>query len=180
MPRHVGGRDLGSLATLFLFGVGVGVPLWLSSAAGAIGIPSNDDWVYMRAAETLFHTATIEMPGHTAASIGRLVMVQPILWLSGGGDPWAFTAFGLIMALIGIASTYLLARRFVGTSAAIMVSVLVLAFPGFAREAASFMTDVPMYALVMLSLLLGTRWLQGDGTRGTLILWPPSWPVSLR
>jgi 4-amino-4-deoxy-L-arabinose transferase-like glycosyltransferase len=178
MPRHVGGRDLGSLATLFLFGVGV--PLWLSSAAGAIGIPSNDDWVYMRAAETLFHTATIEMPGHTAASIGRLVMVQPILWLSGGGDPWAFTAFGLIMALIGIASTYLLARRFVGTSAAIMVSVLVLAFPGFAREAASFMTDVPMYALVMRSLLLGTRWLQGDGTRGTLILWPPSWPVSLR
>ena len=166
MPGHLGGRDLGTLGTLCL--VAVGIPLWLSGAAGAIGIPSNDDWVYMRSAEILFHTASIEMPGHTAASIGQLVMVQPILWLS-GGDPWAFTAFGLVMALIGIASTYLLARRFVGTGAALMVSLMVLVFPGFARETASFMTDVPTYALVTLSLLLGARWLQGDGTRGTLV-----------
>jgi 4-amino-4-deoxy-L-arabinose transferase-like glycosyltransferase len=73
------------------------------------------------------------------------------------------------MALIGIASTYLLARRFVGTGATLMVTLMVLVFPGFARETASFMTDVPTYALVTLSLLLGTRWLQGDGTRVTLI-----------
>jgi hypothetical protein len=146
----------------------IGIPLWLAAAAGAIGVPSGDDWVYMRAAGSLFRTGSVDMPGHTAASIGQIVMVQPLLWLS-GGDRWAFTAFGLVMALIGVASTYLLARRFVGTGSAVMVVMLVEAFPGFAREAATFMTDVPAYALAVLCLLLGTRWLQGEGRRVTLV-----------
>ena len=63
------------------------------------------------------------------------------------GQPWAFTAFGLVMAGLGIACTYLLARRIVGIGSAVMVVLLVLAFPGFARSSASFMTDVPTYAL---------------------------------
>jgi len=166
MLGRVGRRDMFALATLGL--AGIGIPLWLSAAAGAIGVPSNDDWVYMRAAGSLFRTGSVDMPGHNAASIGQLVMVQPLLWLS-GGNPWAFTAFGLVMALIGVASTYLLARRFVGTGSAVVVVLLVVAFPGFARETASFMTDVPAYALAVLCLLLGTRWLQGEGRRVTLV-----------
>lgn len=166
MLRRRSRRDMVALATLCL--TGVGIPLWLAAAAGAIGVPSNDDWVYMRAAASLFRTGSVDMPGHTTAFIGQLVMVQPLLWLS-GGDPWAFTAFGLVMALIGVASTYLLARRFVGTGSAVMVVLLVEAFPGFARETATFMTDVPAYALTVLCLLLGTRWLQGEGRRATLV-----------
>ncbi len=166
MLGRLGRRDMFALAALSL--VGVGIPLWLSAAAGAIGIPSNDDWVYMRAAGSLFRTGSIDIPGHTAAFVGQLVMVQPLLWFS-GGNPWAFTAFGLVMALIGVASTYLLARRFVGTGSAVLVVLLVVAFPGFARETASFMTDVPAYALAVLCLLLGTRWLEGEGRRVTLV-----------
>jgi 4-amino-4-deoxy-L-arabinose transferase-like glycosyltransferase len=166
MLGRIGRRDIFALVALGL--AGVGIPLWLAAAAGAIGIPSNDDWVYMRAADSLFRTGAVVMPGHTAASIGQVVMVQPLLWLS-GGSPWAFTAFGLVTTLIGVASTYLLARRFVGIGSAVMVVLLVEAFPGFAREAATFMTDVPAYALVMMCLLLGTRGLQGEGTRGTLV-----------
>ena len=166
MLGRIGRRDMFALATLGL--AGVGIPLWLSAAAGAIGIPSNDDWVYMRAAGSLFRTGSVDMPGHTAASIGQLVMVQPLLWLS-GGNPWAFTAFGLAMGLIGVASTYLLARRFVGMGPAVLVVLLIEAFPGMARETATFMTDVPAYALAVLCLLLGTRWLQGEGRRVTLV-----------
>ena len=162
----IGRRDIFAIAALAV--AGVGIPLWLAAAAGAIGVPSNDDWVYMRAAGSLFRTGSIDMPGHTAASIGQIVMVQPLLWLSGGGL-WAFTAFGLIMTLIGIVSTYFLARRFVGTGSAVMVVLLLVAFPGFGREAASFMTDVPAYALTVLCLLLGTVWLQGEGGRVTLV-----------
>ena len=166
MLGRVGRRDLVASAILGL--AGVGIPLWMAAAAGAIGVPGNDDWVYMRAAGTLFRTGSVDMPGHSAAFIGQLVLVQPLLWLS-GGDPWAFTAFGLVMALIGIVSTYLLARRFVGTGSAVMVVLLVLVFPGFARQTASFMTDVPAYAFVVLCLFLGTRWLQGEGGRVTLV-----------
>jgi 4-amino-4-deoxy-L-arabinose transferase-like glycosyltransferase len=166
MLGRLGRRDLLALATLGL--AGIGIPLLMSAAAGAIGVPSNDDWVYMRAAGSLFRTGSVDMPAHTTAFIGQLAMVQPFLWLS-GGNPWAFTAFGLVMALIGLASTYLLARRFVGIGSAVMVVLLVEAFPGFARETASFMTDVPAYAFAVLCLLLGTRWLQGEGGRVTLV-----------
>ena len=166
MRGRIGRRDVFAIAVLGL--IGVGIPLWLSAAAGAIGLPGNDDWVYMRGADSLYRTGSIDMPGHTAAAIGQVVLVQPLLWVS-GGDPWAFTAFGLVMALIGIAATYLLARRFVGTGSAVLVALLVIVFPGFGRLAGSFMTDVPAYALVMLCLLLGTRWLQGDGGRATLV-----------
>jgi 4-amino-4-deoxy-L-arabinose transferase-like glycosyltransferase len=157
-------RDVFAVAILGL--IGIGVPLWLAAAAGAIGLPAIDDWVYTRGAGSLFRMGGVDMPGHTAAAIGQLAMVQALLWVS-GGNPWAFTAFGLVMTLIGVVATYLLARRFVGTGSAVMVVLLVEAFPGFARESASFMTDVPAYALAMLCLLLGTRWLEG-GRRLTL------------
>ena len=159
-------RDLAALAILCL--AAVGIPLWLSAAAGAIGIPSNDDWVYMRAAGTLYRTGTLDVTGHSAAFIGQLLMVQPLLWLSGGAS-WAFEAFGLLMALVAVASTYLLARRFVATGSAVMVVLLVVAFPGFVRQSASFMTDGPTFAFIALCLLLGVRWLQGDGGRATLL-----------
>jgi hypothetical protein len=165
VPERIERRDAFALAILAL--IGVGVPLWLSAAAGTIGTPSNDDFVYIRAADALFHTGRIEMPGHFAASIGQIFMVQPILSLSAGSH-WAFTAFGLAMALIAIIATYLLARRFVGTGSAIMAVLLMEAFPGMARESATFMTDVPAYALTSLCLLLGVRWLQKDGGRLTL------------
>ena len=48
---------------------------------------------------------------------------------------------------------------------AALVVVVVLAFPSFARLSASFMTDVPAFALVMLCLLLGTWWLRNDDKR---------------
>jgi hypothetical protein len=162
---HAGRRDLVALFALLV--IGTGVPLWLAAAAGAIGIPTSDDWVYSQGADSLFRTGTINMPLHTAASIGQLVMVQPLLWLS-RGDTWAFTAFGLAMMSLGIVCAYLLARRFVGTGFAMMVVLLVAVFPGLARESASFMTDVPCFALIMLCLLQGVRWLDRAGSRFTL------------
>ena len=75
--------------------------LWLARADGAIGLPNGDDWVYKQGADSLFRTGSIDMPAHTTAAIGQVLMAQPFLALS-GGDPWAFTAFGLVMACIGI------------------------------------------------------------------------------
>ncbi len=149
--------------------VAVGIPLWMAAAAGAIGLPSNDDWVYMRAATGLFQTGSVDLFAHTAAFIGQLLTVQPFLWVS-GGDPWAFTAYGLVMASIGVVATYLLARRFLGIASAVFVVLLTQAMPGFVRQSASFMTDGPTFAFVMVCLYLGTKWLQGDGGRWTLMV----------
>ena len=160
--ERLGRRDIVAVVVLVL--AAVGIPLAMAVAAGAVGLPSNDDWVYTHAANGLFDTGRVDMAGHTTAFVGQLALVQPFLWLS-GGHPWAFTAFELVMTSIGIACTYLLARRFVGIASAVVVVLLILAFPGFARSSATFMTDVPTYALMMLCLLLGTRWLQDDGGR---------------
>ncbi len=165
-PEPIGRRDVLVLAALLL--IGIGIPLGLALAAGALGLPSNDDWVYMRAASTLYREGQVDVPGHSAAFVGQLALVQPFLWLS-RGEPWGFHAFGLTMTAIGIVSTYFLARRFIGIGSAAFVVLLVLVFPGFARESVSFMTDVPAFALAMLCLLLGTRWLQGDGGPVTLV-----------
>ncbi len=102
-----------------------------------IGLPSNDDWVYRRAADSLFRAGVIDMPGHTASAIGQIALVQPFLRLS-GGQPWAFMAFGLTMASIGIASTYLLARRYIGMASG---SICRPARPGLSRIA-SYIGDV--------------------------------------
>jgi hypothetical protein len=178
LARHIGGRDAAALLSVVL--AAVAIPLGLAAAAGAIGLPSNDDWVYIRSATHLFDTGNIDwaaavaqqadhhVAGHVTAFLGQLFLSQPFLWLS-GGDPWAFTAFGLTMAAIGIGSTYLLARRFVGIGSALLVVMVTLSFPGFIRTSASFMTDVPAFGLVMLCLLLGTLWLQDVGGRSALV-----------
>ncbi len=130
----------------------------MAGLAGGVGVPSNDDWVYMRAAETLFRTGGITMAAHTAAAFGQILFVQPLLWLS-GGSRWAFTAFGLLMTAVALATTYVLARRYLTIPSAAMVVLLLIVFPGFAREGATFMTDVPALALTLLSLLFGVVWL---------------------
>lgn len=163
---RLGRDDIFSVAFL-VFAIS-GVPLWLAAASGSIGLPTSDDWVYTAGAKSLFNSGSIQMPQHSAASVGQLVMVQPLLALS-GGHPWAFTAFGLVMAALGATSAYLLARRFVGAGFAVLVTLLVVAFPGLARASASFMTDVPSFALIMLCLLQGMRWLDGRTSRVTLV-----------
>jgi hypothetical protein len=154
------------LAISCLLGIGLLIPVALALAAGAIGIPTSDDWVYTQGAVALYRTGVITMPGHTAASIGQLLLVQPLLWISGGAQ-WSFIAYGVTMTAIAILCTYLLARRFVGTGSAALVVLLVLLFPGIARETPSFMTDIPAFALMMLCLLLGAMWLEGREEPGT-------------
>jgi hypothetical protein len=162
----LGRRDVIAIVVLGL--IGIAIPVWLAAAAGAIGIPTVDDWVYTRGADSLFRIGVITLPGHTTAAIGQLMLVQPLLWLS-KGEPWAYPVFGLVMVGVAITFTYLLARRFVELPAATFSVGVLLAFPGLAREGASFMTDVPAYALSVMCLWLGTIWLQGQGGRAVLV-----------
>lgn len=163
---RLGVKDAAVLSALLV--AAVGLPTWLAASVGAIGIPASDDWVYVHGADSLFRSGVIDMPGRTAAAVGQLVMVQPLLWVSGGA-PWAFTAYGLAMTAIAVASSFLLARRFIGTESAALVALLLTVFPGFARMSTSFMTDIPCLALIMVCLLQGDRWVSGDAGRLALL-----------
>lgn len=150
-------RDIGAIGLLILLAVVPG--LGLAIKAGVVGIPHNDDWVYILGANALYRTGSVVMSGHAAAAVGQLILVQPLLRLA-DGQPWAFTAFGLGMAAVAVAASYLLARCYLGRGPSLFVALLVIAFPGFARESASFMTDISALALEMLSLLLGVVWIR--------------------
>jgi hypothetical protein len=162
----LGRRDVIAIVVLGL--IAVAIPLWLAAAAGAVGIPTVDDWVYTRGADSLFRTGVVTLPGHTTAAIGQLLLVQPLLWLS-KGEPWAYPVFGLVMVGVAITFTFLLARRFLELPAATFTVGVLLAFPGLEREGASFMTDIPAFALSIMCLWLGTIWLQGQGGRAVLV-----------
>ncbi len=166
MQKQLGRGDLFAASILVL--IGVGLPLGMAAASGAIGLPTIDDWVYMQGAESLFRNGSINMPGHTAAALGQLVLVQPLLSLS-NGEPWAFSVFGPIAATLAVTFSYLLAREFLGKAKSSFAVLLLLTFPGYEREAASFMTDVPAYALTILSLLLGTKWLRNQDRKALVV-----------
>ena len=71
------------------------------------------------------------------------------------GSPWAFAASSVTLAVIGIASSYVLARRVLPSPRAAFAVLVVILFPGFALLATTFMTDVPAYAAEMLCLAVG-------------------------
>ena len=165
MTPPLGRRDALALVALLL--LAAALPLAMAAAAGAVGVPSNDDWIYELGAAGLYGSGSAAMPGHTAAAVGQLALVQPLLWLSGGAS-WAYTAFGLLAGALGVGAAYLLARwSGLGPGAGALAGLLLVACPGFARETATFMTDVPALSLELLSLLLGAVWLRG-GRRSAL------------
>ena len=69
VTAQLGRRDLAVLLALLL--LGVAAPLAMAIAARAIGVPSNDEWVYALGADSLSRTGTITMPSHAASAVGR-------------------------------------------------------------------------------------------------------------
>ena len=51
---RIGRWDLLAVGAVGL--IAAGIPLWMAASAGTVGIPSNDDWVYMLGAQNLFNS----------------------------------------------------------------------------------------------------------------------------
>jgi hypothetical protein len=88
--------------------------------------------------------------------IGHILLVQPFLWLTGGGD-LAFAAAGMLVAGLLILTVYALARQFVTPARSFVVALLLLLFPGYLAYSTSYMTDAPAMAAEFGALLLGAR-----------------------
>ena len=148
---------------LTLVGLGVGVPLLLGVASGAILVSHNDDFNYRRVALGLYETGHIQLTGWTVMSlVGQLALVMPFLWVSQGAA-WAFAAMTALVAMIGIGASYLLVRRVLAPFRSFLAVLTVLVFPGFLLNTTSFMTDVPAYSGEVVCLLLGATALQREG-----------------
>ncbi len=150
LPRF-GRADGLAIAGLLL--LGVALPLLIGLISGSIGVPRNDDWVYRRIALDYARTGVLVI-GVRTMTIGQVLVVQPLLWLS-GLETWAFTATGIVFASTGVLSTYALARQFLRPRLAALPVLLLLLFPGYLAYATSFMTDVPAITTQMACLAIG-------------------------
>lgn len=160
-------RDLWIVIGLLV--VSVVIPLIVGAASGTLHIPRNDDWSYRGIASRLFSTGRLELDGAAEAAIlGQVLLVQPLLWLSGGAW-WGYLLAGLIAATVTVSAGYLLLRQFLDRgSAALSMAVLVL-FPAYLAYVISYMSDVPAIAaqfgcLALASVALtrpgiSSRWL---------------------
>jgi hypothetical protein len=153
-----------------LVALGVGLPVILGAASGALDISHNDDFNYRRIALGLLDTGRIELTGWSVMSlIGQLILVQPLLWVS-SGDAWAFAATTALCTVVGIGASYHLVRRLVPPARTTLVLLTMLLFPGFLVYTTAFMTDVPALAAGMLCLALGAAALDRSGARRWLLL----------
>jgi dolichyl-phosphate-mannose-protein mannosyltransferase len=135
--------------------IGVALPALVAFASGAASIPHNDDWSYRRFALTLYEHGRLEYDGWGLASaVGIALPVQPLLWLTGGAS-WTFTALALAFATVTTAAAFLLVRRLLPLRLALLAVLSMIFFPGYLRNVTSFSTDLPMLALMLVSLALG-------------------------
>ena len=158
-----------NVALAAIVGLCVGLPVLSAVVTGSIHIPHNDDWAYFR---TVFHLAEngdLEFVGWTVMTfVGQLLWAAPLAELFGRSLPPIVLANAVISAA-GLLMTYSLARRFLGSSYALLVVLSVGIFPGFVVLVPTFMTDPAAYTAQMGCLLLGLRALDRGG-RGRLVL----------
>ena len=135
--------------------IAVGIPVVLAALSGALLIPHNDDFGYRRVASTLYETGHLQFSGWTIMTlVGQIAFTMPFLAVL-EGSPWAFAASSVTLAIIGITSSYVLARHVLPARRAAFAVLVVVLFPGFTLLATTFMTDVPAYAAEMLCLAVG-------------------------
>jgi hypothetical protein len=135
--------------------IGVALPALVAFASGAASIPHNDDWSYRHFALTLYEHGRLEYDGWGLASaVGIALPVQPLLWLTGGAS-WTFAALALAFAAVTTAAAFLLVRRLLPLRLALLAVLSMIVFPGYLRNVTSFSTDLPMLALMLVSLALG-------------------------
>jgi hypothetical protein len=134
--------------------VGAGIPVVLGLVAGSLDIPRNDDWVYRNIAMELATTGSLQLHGVTTMMVGHLLLVQPLLWIT-GLEPSAFTTAGVLFAIAAVLAGYALARQFLRPARATLATLLLLLVPGYLAYATSFMTDVPALVAQLGCLALG-------------------------
>lgn len=150
---------------------------------GLVGeFPLNDDWSYVRSAQSWFETGEIRFDGW-----GQATLIGQILWGLLFCIPFGFSFLALRISsatagLLGIVGTYVLIKAVTQDRFAALAGAVALAInPIYFQLSLTFMTDVPALAVSVFSCLYFTRWLsresRWDMLLGSLIA---CWAVMIR
>ncbi|MEP6626126.1 MAG: hypothetical protein ABJC79_16890 [Acidimicrobiia bacterium] len=149
-------------AVVSLFVLGVVIPLVVASHYGALDIPRSDDWSYL---VTLFRWIDHGRLGFndrvSMTLIGQLVVTAPIVAVFGDSIRAvhvfsALIGFGGLIGLFVLAGQLLPCRR-----GALLIAITIAVGPLWAPLAATYMTDVPAFAVQMVSLAMAVAAVRG-------------------
>jgi hypothetical protein len=144
-----------------LFAVAVVVPLVVAAHYGALDIPRSDDWSYLL---TLFRFVDHGVLGFnnwvSMTLVGQLALAAPVALVL----PRSITAVHVASALLGFVGLVALVQ---GTEPRFRRGAMVLALtialgPLWAPLAATYMTDVPAFAVQCVFLALAFRMLRAE------------------
>jgi 4-amino-4-deoxy-L-arabinose transferase-like glycosyltransferase len=164
-------RSLRIVAPILIVLVGGVVPVIIAKHFGALGIPKNDDWSYTLSAFRFADSG--KLTGNnwgTMSLIGQLVLALPVIRLFGHSIVALDLEIGAL-GVVGLLAVFDLAKRVISPRKALFVALMVALGPMWASLSVSFMTDVPAFALAMVSLALGARAVRPDGINARF-LWP--------
>jgi hypothetical protein len=135
--------------------VAVGGPLASGIATGAIAIPHNDDWAFSRIAFGLADHGELNLVGWNQMTlVGHLLWAIPFLAVFGTSLETLHAAQA-VAAAAGLVLAFFVLRHAVPVGFALLGTVLLAIFPGYALLATTYMTDTTAFAAQMGCLLLG-------------------------
>lgn len=141
--------------------IGYFILIWLGVIAiiNPIGdFPLNDDWSYAKPVQSLLNGEGIQFTGWMSMTLFTQV-VWGALWCKIFG--FSFTVLRcstLFLSLLGVIYTFRLLKEFeIKETTAWWLSLLVMFNPIYVNLSFTFMTDVPFFAIVMMSIFYFTR-----------------------
>ncbi|MBE9045049.1 glycosyltransferase family 39 protein [Pleurocapsales cyanobacterium LEGE 10410] len=114
--------------------------------------PLNDDWAYAESVKHLLETGDFQLPGWAVANLLPQVLFGALFCLPFGFSFTALRFSTLTLGLIGIIATYGLLKEVSHQRIALIGALIVAVNPLYFALANTFMTDVPHYAVTVLSL----------------------------
>ena len=115
--------------------------------------PLNDDWAYAQSVKSFLETGKFELPGWAVANLLPQVLWGALFCLPFGFSFTALRFSTLVLGWLGVIATYLLIKE-VGShqKLAFIGALLIAVNPVYFGLSNTFMTDVPHYAVTILSL----------------------------
>ena len=115
--------------------------------------PLNDDWAYARSVKYFLETGKFELPGWAVANLLPQVLWGALFCLPFGFSFTALRFSTLVLGWLGVITTYLLIKEVSSYQKLAFIGALLIAInPIYFGLSNTFMTDVPHYAVTILSL----------------------------
>ncbi len=115
--------------------------------------PLNDDWAYAQSVKSFLKTGKFELPGWAVANLLPQVLWGALFCLPFGFSFTALRFSTLVLGWLGVITTYLLIKEVGSHQKLAFIGALLIALnPVYFGLSNTFMTDVPHYAVTILSL----------------------------